>query len=267
VRDVLGVGENGQPIFTDEKSDAYGLSDWVFLSKTQMSLRAGETIEVPFEVRVPLGAIPGGHFGGIFVATKPEKQDIIGSSIGAQVGTIVSLRVTGDVIEEARIREFHSDKSIYSKPEVNFTIRIENLGNVLIRPRGTIEIDNMFGRRVAQLDVNKESVRIFPRSERSFISGWVGQGLAFGRYQALISMVYGEDQKKTISHAVSFWILPLKEIGLIFIVIVILSICLISFFDVVIFGSRPKLAGYNINASSHNACNSEMGYLNVILSL
>jgi hypothetical protein len=73
----------------------------------------------------------------------------------------------------------------------------------------------MLGQKVDTIMFNAEQQGgVFPGKVREFKFNWTGQGTGFGRYEALISPVYGENgAKKTMSSTVTFWILPWKIIG------------------------------------------------------
>lgn len=211
--DIKGVDARGVPEFAGPgEKTPYELSTWISVSQDSFTVPGGQSVDVPFTVTVPAGASPGAHFGGVFLDLRPPRLRTSGAGIGYSVGTIVSLRIAGEVIEEARIRSFSSDKLIYSTPEVNFTTNVENLGNVLVRPHGQIKIVNMTGREVGTVRVNENSGAVFPEAERAYEAKWERDGFAFGRYQALVSLVYGEDGRRTITGTTSFWILPLKPI-------------------------------------------------------
>lgn len=211
VRDITAIDENGTPLFAEEGDIVAvdrGVSSWVEFPEKSISLGAGEAKSVSFSVRVPADASPGSHLGGIFVVREGTTLRTSGSGVGYEVGTILSLRVAGEIIEEARIRGFETGKSVYSSPEAAFTVRVENLGNVLVSPRGTIDITSMFGTKVATLRVNEDAAAVFPQGERRFDASWKSEKLAFGRYEAVIALTYGEDGKKTATDTLSFWVLP-----------------------------------------------------------
>lgn len=211
--DIKGVDDRGVPIFAQEgEPTPYELSTWITVPEESFTVPSGESREFPFSVTVPKDASPGAHFGGVFLDVRPPRLRTSGAGVGYSVGTIVSLRIAGDVIEDARIRSFSTDKLIYSIPEVTFTTNVENLGNVLVRPHGHVKIVNMTGREVGTARVNENSGAVFPLSERAYDVTWEREGFAFGRYQALVSLVYGEDGRRTITGTTSFWILPLKPI-------------------------------------------------------
>jgi hypothetical protein len=77
-----------------------------------------------------------------------------------------------------------------------------------------IEITDMRGKKVGSVEVNGGGAPVFPGSDRSYVTQWNYDGFAFGRYQAILALNYGDEAKKTISAAASFWILPLKMIAL-----------------------------------------------------
>jgi hypothetical protein len=71
----------------------------------------------------------------------------------------------------------------------------------------------MLGQKVETFIFNEEQASVFPGRIREYHLNWTGEGTGFGRYEALISTVYGDNgAKKTISSTVSFWILPLNII-------------------------------------------------------
>jgi hypothetical protein len=146
----------------------------------------------------------------IFVTVEAPHLRANGAAVGYEVGAIVSLRIAGDVVETARIREFSTDKLIYSKPDVKFKVRVDNPGTVLIRPRGPLQVINTItGKQLAILTVNDTLGGVFPGTTRDFEIAWQDSELAFGRYQGVVGLLYGEQgAQTTVSAVVSFWILP-----------------------------------------------------------
>lgn len=213
-QDITGLTDEGLPIFSQETEvTPFELSAWITLPETQITLAAHDSTAVPFVVHVPANATPGSHFGGVFVDARPPKQRTTGSGIGLKVGSIINLRISGDVNEEAQLREFSTSHIVYgSAASVDFNTRIANLGNSLLRPHGLIEITDMRGSKVGLVKLNDKGSGVFPATDKTFTETWEYDGVAFGRYQAVVSVVYGEDGRKTISAATSFWVLPLKPI-------------------------------------------------------
>lgn len=210
VRDIVGVGPDGRPIYAEaSEEDTYRLSSWVSFAEKDFNLRPGAGADMHVTVRVPANVEPGGHFGSIMVSQEGPKDIPQGSGVGFEVGAILSLQVKGDVHEETIMRAFFADKTIYGDPDAKFTVRIENLGNVVARPQGLIDITNMWGRKVVSIPVNENRSGVFPKSTREFIAGWRPEDVQFGRFQAVATFsVEGTQGNQTIWRETSFWVLP-----------------------------------------------------------
>ncbi len=239
-QDISGLDDQGRPVFAPEgRATGYELSTWITTTQESVTLAPNETAAVLFTVHVPKEAAPGSHFGGVFFTTKPTQANANGAGVGIQVGSVISLRISGETSEDARLREFTSVKSVYDSPKVTFRMRVENLGNVLLRPHGVIDITDMRGKKVETVSVNDSAAPVFPGTDRIYSPVWDFHGFAFGRYQAVLSVIYGDDSRKTVSSVTSFWVLPVK---LILIVLGSLLAAILILFALVRMYVRRKLA-------------------------
>ena len=215
-RNISGVRDGGVPIFasSDLEQTGYELADWITLETNQIVVAAGAKQSLNFQLNVPQDASCS-HFGGIFISVDPPELQNSGAAVGYQVANIISLRISGDCNEEASIRQFSTTKFLYGSQNVDFVARIENTGDVLVRPTGPLEIYNMLGNKVGSFTFNEERSAVFPNSERTFDDiNWTGNSLGFGRYEAILTPVYGEEGAiYTMSNTVTFWILPMNIIG------------------------------------------------------
>ncbi len=214
-RDIKGVEEGGVPIFADESAEktGYEISEWISLQTEPVRVGAGETITFPFNINVPENASPGSHFGGIFVSVEAPKLREIGAGVGYEVASIVSIRISGDVIDDARVRSFSTDKLFYSSKNVKFNAKIENQGNILIQPRGPLTITSMLGGKPETIMVNEDLAGVFPGTIRELSFDWSSEGIGFGKYEAILALSYdGEDGQKTIDATAVFWVFPTKVI-------------------------------------------------------
>lgn len=213
-RDIKGINESGTPEFASEgEPTPYNLSTWISLPETEVVVPPGGQTSVPFTVTVPKDATPGGHFGGIFLESKAPRLRQTGAGVGFNVGSLINLQISGDIVEEARVREFSTGQLLYDKLPVAFDIRLENKGNTLVRPSGFVEVIDMFGKEVASISVNENAGGTFPQSERTYNVVWKESDFAFGRYQALATLVYGDEVRKTLTATAAFWVLPIVPIA------------------------------------------------------
>ncbi|MFM2339469.1 MAG: hypothetical protein RLZZ360_105 [Candidatus Parcubacteria bacterium] len=249
-RDIIGVRDGSVPIYANENVEPTPLdmSSWITLATNSVTVPAGGEVPVSFVVSVPPDAPPCNHFAGIFVSMEPPEMRESGAAIGYEVANIVSLRVAGECVESAKIRQFSTDNYIYGSPNVTFNVRIENDGNTLVRPVGPVEITNMFGQKVDKnLIFNEAAAAVFPSDTREFTFDWKGEGYGFGRYEAVISPIYGEEgAKQTMSSTVTFWILPVK---IVLPALGILTVLLLSVYIGVKLYIRRKLAYYTAGSS------------------
>ncbi len=247
-RNIADVQAGGVPIFSDPSSEVTGfeISDWITLDKEEVFIKAREEQDLAFIVTVPPAVTPGSHFGSIIVSVEPPKLRESGASIGYEVAHLIHLRIAGDVKESARIRQFSTSKYIYGATNVDFTVKIENEGNTYIKPTGPLEIKNMFGKRVALLNFNESLAGVLPKMPGSAVEtsgsrvydiSWEDETPGFGRYEALLSVVYGvEGKMSTMSSTVTFWVLPMNIIGPA--LIVLLIVCLVIFIAVKLYIRR-----------------------------
>lgn len=227
-RNISAVQNGGVPVFAknDWEVTGYELADWITLPVNEVLIEAGGVKTIEVSLNVPEEATPGSHFGGVFVSVDPPEIESSGAAVAYQVANIVSIRVSGDVIEDANIRQFSTSKYFYGSQNVDFSVRIENKGNVIVKPVGPLEIYNMLGNKVGSLVFNEDLARVLPKfvKENGEVTSdgtrdfndihWEGDSIGFGRYEATLALVYGiEGAKKTMYSTVSFWILPMNIIG------------------------------------------------------
>ena len=211
VRNVTGVNDQNQPIF--EKNDGsapHDLSLWLQFDKSPITVAPRQTASILVTADIPKDASPGSHIAGFFFSDKPIVQtNILGASVGFDVGAIVHFQIAGDSITKANVRHFSTDHSIYGKPPVDFSVAIENEGNTLVRPIGLIDISNMMGRKVASLPVNDTGAGVFPKTTREWKTSWAPNEIVFGKFTALVALAIDTEQgTETLTRQVVFWVLP-----------------------------------------------------------
>jgi hypothetical protein len=198
-------------------SDA--LANWITVSGATVSVPADGATDVPFTVSVPSDASPGGHYGAILIGTGSAATSTNGSQVGVSsfISALIFVRVSGNIVESAQVHSFSTDKSYYQTPDVNFSVNIQNTGNVHVRPVGMIQIYNAFGKERGELDINATGSLgyILPSSSREFDEEWQGQPslLDIGHYTAVLSLQYGENGTKSLTQTVGFWVLPIGQLA------------------------------------------------------
>lgn len=198
-------------------------AEWIQIEQ-EVVIKAEQTLELPFIIKVPEGASPGGHYAALMISTKPVEPQGNGQVQTSQViSALVFLRVTGDITEQATIRSFRSTNYFLSKPETRFDIRIENKGNVHMQPQGEIKIYNMWGRERGSVPINQQTMlgNVLPQSVRKFSFDWSSEWSIsdIGRYTAEVTLAYGKEERQFLSSDTAFWIIPWKILLVLFLVV------------------------------------------------
>ncbi|MFA5831575.1 MAG: hypothetical protein WC878_07145 [Candidatus Paceibacterota bacterium] len=265
VENIDSIDASGRPVFaTKQETTGFEMSSWVKISNPIVTVGPKETVDIPFIVSVPKDATPGGHFGTIFLSTDGKKPENIGATVGYQVGALLSYQISGDVIEIAEIREFTSDKTMYGDTKVVFNVKVKNTGNSLARPRGMIEILDMFGKNVTTVKLNDSGAAVFPKSEREFTVTWQDDKMHLGKYTAIASMTYGFDVRHTMFSQIGFYIMPMNVVtpvlGFLFLVALVLYISVKLYI-------RKKMKEYGITSKTAKAHSSEFSSRGTVMFL
>lgn len=264
MRDITTVDAAGRPIYSSDRPEpGETISTWTTFVERELVLAPGETKQLHVLIAVPSDARPGGHFGTVFVTQRTNEEKFTGSAVGIEQGANVMLQISGEIIEDTQVRSFEIDRFIYDSGNVRFIMKIENLGNVLTRPRGLIEITNMFGKKVATIPVNKDANGVFPKTTRAYEALWESDGFAIGRYEAILALsVESAQGVRSSSRTVTFWVLPSKPLlavlGTLLVIFVVIWAIIRSYV-------RRQLAGYMRGKAPRNERASGLSLLSSIV--
>lgn len=219
--EASGESGNGDffPISDESFEKKSSLGSWIEINQGPYNIPPGQSGEIPFAIRVPKDAAPGGHYAAVLVGARPfseSPQDGPSVKVSSFISALIFVRISGDIVESGMIREFSTDKAWYESPDAKITLRFENTGNVHIQPQGSIVISDIWGREAVKIPVNDKTDlgNVLPKSIRKFEFSWQGkEGVSsFGRYKAEATLGYGKDVKQNSTRITYFWVVPLKEI-------------------------------------------------------
>jgi len=225
--------ETGNPYFLFEEEG--GLADWIKINPGPVVLLPSERQDIPFIIEAPKDAESGGYYAAIFFGTSPpiaEKAEEGGRiAVAAKLGTLLLLRVSGDVTITSTLQEFHilNNQRFFNRLPVQFWYRLKNSGNLHIRPFGEIEIKNMLGLTSAKVSLNPTEGAVLPHSIRRFETKWQkieppkieyrnffqnffaealaeARNFAFGRYTTRLN--FANIPEANIGEKLSFWVFP-----------------------------------------------------------
>lgn len=205
VQDILPTSGSSGYSYLPKAPGITTLVDWVQISRKPFELKPRQTKEVPFTIKVPSDASAGSRFAVIFFAT-----GFLGGggqlNVSARTGTVVLLTVPGDFRQTGEVLNFRASKFIYNRKSINFKFDFSNTGTVYFEPKGTIAITNIFGKKLANIEVAGNVV--LPTGLRTLEAIWPAPGYLLGIYKAHLAInVTGKGDIATKD--VVFYALPL----------------------------------------------------------
>jgi hypothetical protein len=219
INDFVAEGEQGQPKLllneTPAQPSPYSIKGWVG-PLTDLRLVPQEVKTEVVTLNVPTDASPGGHYGVVRFTAVPPELEGTGVSLSASIGSLVLVRVSGNVVDKASFADFYTSqngkkRSFFEHGPITFIERLKNDGNVHFKPTGTVRVTNLFGGEVAVLSINDKGGNVLPASIRRFEQKLDHKRL-FGRYKAEAVVQYSG---KSLSQSISFWVIPYKLIAII----------------------------------------------------
>lgn len=222
VNDFVAAGEDGTPkiLLKDEGNNPYSVKDWI--TTLPSFLMAPKQIKIlPITITIPADAAPGGHYGVIrFTATPPELQGT-GVSLSASLGSLMLITVNGKTKESMSVQELSVNNGgaagkLFESTPLNFVVKLKNTGNIHEQPVGQVTITDMFGKKVAAVNINLPPRNVLPQSTRKFSapldSTVIGNKKLFGHYNANLVVTYGANKQITTA-STSFWVIPYRLIA------------------------------------------------------
>lgn len=217
--------------------------NWFKVGQSNIVLKSSQAILVPFEVSVPVEAKPGGYYAAIFWGDNSQNVKNPGAvSMASQVGTLVFLKINGELKESGEVTDFYPDKNqkIYFGLPQKFSFKFKNQGDIHLKPTGVIAIQNWQGKK-QEYKVSDGKLMVLPGLTRQFeinISNNKKNNLFtqaqaelnllnFGPTHVTLTLDYGENQPQKIIQEISFNFIPINLIILILLALVIVFIFLI----------------------------------------
>lgn len=245
--------DDGIPVydFSVPKED---IATWVKLDPTPIVLEPQGRKEITITVDVPADAAPGGHYGIVAFSSKPPSSgtDKPQVAITQGIGTLLLVRIEGEIVESAAISAFTTVAKTNRLP-VSFAAAYQNTGNIHLKPQGNITITSMTNKVVATIAVNATKRSTLPKSARSYDVAWEKgtvkttatnawakfweeysnerANFGLGKYTATLALTAGQSNSVATNATATFWVLPWHVLlvwGLGFVVLLVLLIILIK---------------------------------------
>lgn len=255
--DFKSANETGSPALQlDQGADPtpWSLKPFISIPK-EITLQAGETKSIPYTITIPKKQGAGSYYSAIRYSAAAEDRENV--TISASAATLVFVTVPGKATEQLNLKKFGaydigkdaqngSFKSLFTNSQPKkLAYLLENTGNVAESPVGSIEITNMFGKRVRVIqDANpKRNVALIGQTRRfetclqtqvrdvndngiiTKVESCKSPGLMPGMYKAHLNLLYGisGSETKEVDTTAVFWYMPLWVIAAVIGVLAIIA--------------------------------------------
>lgn len=234
--------ESGIPVYNFD-SPKEDIATWIKLDTAPIVLEPQGRQAVVVSVNVPDNAGPGGHYGIVSFSSVPPTTSAEGKpqvAIAQGIGTLLLVKVEGDIQESATISSFSVTKKLYTQLPIDFTAVYQNTGNIHLKPIGNITVTNIFKKQSTLLAFNKQKGATLPKSTRTYATTWQNTqnsdlygnvwkkfwtafhnertNFALGKYTATLNVATGTSTDELATSvpatgvkntaSVSFWVLP-----------------------------------------------------------
>ena len=234
VADFIVEDNEGSPTFIEgptQISPRFAAASWVELPYDRITIAPKDKVLIQAKITAPADVQPGGRYIAVYFEPGGTQGQALGEEkegttpIAIRIAGLISIRVAGPVEENAYVRQLKAPRFLEYGP-IPVTTEILNKGNYHIKPKGTITLYSLFGKKIDQQLLKEQN--IFPDVTRTF-ENKLGQKWLLGKYKIELNAAYGETGK-VLTATVFTWIIPWKIIAIIVLAIVIIILLLAVLF-------------------------------------
>ncbi len=211
---VTGLQQDptGKPIFGSGLDDA---EKWVVPAPEPIVLAPGKQATAAFKISVPRGALPGSHWVGLVVESRPDSTGT--AVLTPRLISLLSIQVAGVVTESVTVSADVPHPVVFGAKPFDAKIRIQNVGTIEVPLRGRVTVRSLGGKEIDAKDISLGN-QVLPQSERLVVEkitatkkdtcaveGTVCAKLFWpGLYKMSVQVTYGKTGQVAISET-SFW--------------------------------------------------------------
>jgi len=173
-------------------------------------LRQGEKKDIKFGINPPVEAKEKDYYFTFLYEMDPGDLTQLGGYSGniskAKIGAnlLISVSKDGKPYKKAQIVEFSAPKLVDSLSKLSYTLRIENTGQYFFKPKGTISISPLFGKKekiqIAPVNIVSSTTRRVPCiKETIFIKCTYDKTVLAGFYKATASFTTDNEGKEYVA--------------------------------------------------------------------
>ncbi|WP_328440709.1 DUF916 domain-containing protein [Streptomyces sp. NBC_00444] len=226
--DAYNTARDGGFAVRTVKEKQRGIGAWARPAKSRVTVPAHGKVTVPFTLRVPEGAEPGDHPGGLVALDERVDRGDGSLALGVQraVAARIYLRVGGPTlpaiaVEDVRVTHHQPLVPGLGDSTATISYTLHNTGNVTLNPKVELRAKGLFGRTLLARDLSRVPTELLPRQRVRLTEPWRGAPqLDWGDVTLTAS---AQDTRE--SGSASFFALPWL-IGVVLLVVVVVGVVL-----------------------------------------
>ena len=200
------------------------ITSWLEIGRGRIELQPLETKDVSLTIRINPDVKAGEYHAFVGFgegSNRPEAETKIRN--GQAPGTIVRIAVDKVQDQFLRLEKFTVERFITEDAISAISYVVHNPGNSPVIPAGEIIFYDNNGTEVGSVPVNTEGVTV-GSEENLELTASVPLELTLGKYKAFLSVEYGEHLTASVHDTAFFYVLPLKQLIIIFSIVLFLAI-------------------------------------------
>jgi hypothetical protein len=188
------TGQTSGAVYLSHDAPRKDVGSWMALGAQQLTLDAGQSQVVSFQVTIPSNVRPGQHLGGIVaenltLSSSPQNNSAIQIKVKNLTIVAVQVNLPGTAIEQL------VGTGVQAGGENGYQqllLGLSNTGTVMLKPSGTLQVADTHGQVLKTISLKLDT--FLPQTAINYPVAITGQALGAGDYQATLILTYGHGQ-------------------------------------------------------------------------
>ena len=188
------TGQTSGAVYLNQGDPRKDVGAWIALGVQQVTLDAGQSQIVSFQVTIPGTVRPGQHLGGIVAenltqSSSPQSNSAIQIKVKNLTIIAVQVNLPGTAIEQLAATGVQvGGQNSYQQ----LLFGLNNIGTVMLKPYGTLQVSTTQGKVLKNVSLKLDT--FLPQTAINYPVAITGQALGAGDYQATLTLMYGHGQ-------------------------------------------------------------------------
>ncbi len=222
------VGLNGNIAFFIDKS-ALSSSSWFSFKNLNYAIPPKSRINIPVYIKVPLNAIPGGHYVTVFFQSLSIERSNSNVGVIPRLGSLFFITINGNIFYNSRINNVSLESNIphfsnfyfplFNIPSINTRTVVQNLSNTYINEHAYLKVQSLSEDKVESFNLPQHLIL---QNEKRILNKNIGYNFNIGAYKISSTLLYGYNQRS--KDITSIYVIP---IYLIILLTLLLGFCIL----------------------------------------